>query len=903
MPDWRAYVRAQLPPLKLEPARELEVVEELAAHLAAAYEEALAAGANEAEAEQAAAAQIADWQLLECELARSGQRASSGATQARNEATGQTQADQHRRRWRGLDSFTHDLRYGWRMLWQRPAFTLVAVLTLALGIGGPTAIFSVVNAVLLRPLPFPRADELVVVKDENGKTGETFPSVSPADFFDWQSQSQAFASLAAYSGWPLTLFDADRPEVVPGTRVTEQFFQTLQVQPLLGRTFHPEEFRAGSNVVVLSHRLWQRRFGGDPNIVGKTLMLADGRISVVGVMPPDFKLPDSAEAWLPVAQDSSEMRLRAARYFQAVARLKPQVTRTEAEAEMRTIAARLAQQYSQSDANWSVRLAPLRETLVGDVRPALLILFGAVGLVLLIACANVANLLLARAATRQKELAIRAALGASRWRIMRQLVCESLLLAFIGGALGVLLAQWCVGTIVWLVPKDLRFPRIDEAHVDPSVLAFTCVVALLVGVILGLLPGLRTARTDLHESLKESSRSATASRRLQRARAAMVIAEISLTLMLLAGAGLLVKSFLKLQRVELGFNQEHLLVVPVSAAMPKYAEPQLRAAYFQQLAAQVESVPGVQSVATASCAPLMYTMFFPFAIEGRTNPNEVPQAWYNAISPNYFQLLGIGLRAGREFTEHDGADTLKVAVINETMRRRYFADADPVGKRLTINYLNTPLTFEIIGVVRDIKQESLAAAPNAQIYVSYLQVPWFSTALIVRTTGAPGETLTSVQQSLRAFDPTQSGSNAKTMAELLSDTVAQPRFYSLLLGVFAALALLLAAIGIYGVIAYSVTQRTHEIGVRLALGAQAADVLRMVVRQGMTLVLFGVGVGLVGALAATRLLRSLLFDVSATDPVTFAAISLLLVAVAFIACYIPARRATKIDLLVALRYE
>jgi putative ABC transport system permease protein len=620
-------------------------------------------------------------------------------------------------------------------------------------------------------------------------------------------------------------------------------------------------------------------------------------------MPAEFKLPASAEVWVPVAQDSSEMRLRAARYFQAVARLKPHITRAQAETEMRTIAARLASQYPESDANWSVRLAPLRETLVGDVRPALLVLFGAVGLVLLIACANVANLLLARAATRQKELAIRAALGASRWRIVRQLVCESLLLAGVGGVLGVLLAQWSVGAIVWLVPKDLRFPRIDEAHVDPSVLAFTCLVALAVGVGLGLLPGLRAAQPDLQESLKESSRSATASRRLQRARGAMVVAEISLTLVLLAGAGLLLKSFVKLQHVELGFNQEHLLVVPVSVAMPKYAEPQLRAAYFERLAAQMQTVPGVQAVATASCAPLMYTMFFPFAIEGRTNQNEVPQAWYNAVSPNYFQLMGIPVPAGREFNEHDRADTQRVAVINETFARRYFAAEDPIGRRLTINYLNTPLTFEIVGVVRDIKQESLAATPNAQIYVSYLQVPWFSTAFVMRTAGAPDAVLTSVQQAIHTFDPAQSGAAAKTMDELLADSVAQPRFYSLLLGIFAALALTLAAIGIYGVISYAVTERTHEIGIRMALGAQSRDVLRLVVRQGMTLALVGVGLGLIGALATTRLLKNLLFDVSAADPLTFAAIVLLLATVAFIACYIPARRATKIDPLVALRYE
>jgi putative ABC transport system permease protein len=802
-----------------------------------------------------------------------------------------------------MEALFNDLRCGLRSLLKRPGFTAGAVITLALGMGANTAIFSLVHAVLLRPLPYAESEKLVVVEDQNGKTGETIPSVSPADFFDWKSQSQSFTNVAACSGGPITLLDREESEVVPATRVTRDFFTTLRVPPLLGRTFTPDEFRAGSNVVVLSHRLWQQRFGGDPNVVTKTLASADGHLTVIGVMPPQFKLPAYAEAWTPVAEDSSEMRLRASRHFDTVGRLKPNVTLAQAEAELRTIAARLASQYPEANSNWSVRLVSLRETLIGDSRPALLILLGAVSLVLLIACANVANLVLARGTTRYRELAIRAALGASRWQIVRQLIVESLVISISASALGLLLALWVVNAIVWLVPRDLRFPRMEEAQANFAVLSFAFGVGLLVSVALGLLCGLKASRSNLQESLKESGRGASAGFQLQRLRGMLVVAEIALTLVLLAGAGLLLKSLVKLQRVDLGFNQDKLLIVPTGAPMPKYADPRLRAAFFERLAGEVQSVPGVQSVAMSSTPPLMYTMFFPFAVEGRTNQNEVPQAWFSSVSPNYFEVLQITPLAGRSFTDHERMGTTQVAVINDTMRRRFFASEDPIGKRLIVNFLNTPLKVEIIGVVRDIKQQSLNAPPNAQIYLSYLQVPWFSTALLVRTNVEPGTMAAPVERALRSIDPAQSGSAAKTMDQLLSDSVAQPRFYSLLLGGFAVLALVLAAIGIYGVISYAVAQRTHELGIRIALGAQGLDVLTLVISQAMKLVLVGTVIGLGAAFALTRLLKKFLFDVAASDPLTFGAMALLLALVALIACYIPARRATKVDPLVALRYE
>ncbi len=801
-----------------------------------------------------------------------------------------------------------DLRYGARMLLKNPGFTFVAVFALALGIGANTAIFSVVNGVLLRPLPFAEPDRLVKVKSTNVTTsidGQQFGGVSPADFFDWQQQNSSFESVTAYSGTSVVLTDAGQPEMLPGTRVSGRFFDVFAARPMLGRTFIPDEFRSGGGkAIMISYRLWQRRFGGDARIVGQSFPISGQSTTIVGVMPPEFKEPAQVEVWTPLAEDSSEMQLRGNRYYSVVGRLKSDVGIEQAQAEMNTVAARLSEQYPKSNAGWNVTLTPLREAVVGEFRPALLILLGAVVFVLAIACANVANLLLARASTRHKEMAIRTALGATRWRVMRQLLVESVLLAFLGGALGVLLAVWGVDAIKALIPEAMRFPRLDEVRIDAAVLGFTIGVSLLTGVLFGLLPGWQASKPDLNESLKETGRSSTASSRLQRTRGLLVVIEVALSLVLLVGAGLLIKSLSQLQRTQPGYNTKNL--VTFSVGVPKKYPPlsEGSAVFYQQLQERIGNITGVAGVATTSGAPLTgFILSFPFTVEGRTpNSEDNKQATYSSVSPNYFDVMEIKLRAGRRFNERDVKGTPKVAVISETMVRRFFPGQDPLGKRLVIDYLNVPTTLEVVGVAADIKQSKLEETPDVEIYVSANQLPWFSTALVVRTVADPSGVTNALQKAVWSLNPDQPLS-FKTMDQLLSESVAQSRLYTLLLGVFSMVALVLAGVGIYGVISYSVAQRTHEIGVRLALGAQPQDILRLVIGRGLALTLAGVLLGLVVSVAMTRVLSSLLYEVSATDPTVFAAIALLLVAVALVACYIPARRALRVDPMLALRYE
>jgi putative ABC transport system permease protein len=824
----------------------------------------------------------------------------------------------------------NDLKFAFRQLLKNPGFTAVAVLTLALGIGANTAMFSIINGVLLKPLSYPEPDQLVTLWERSPQRGIEQERVSGPNYLDWRTQNTVFSEMAASPGWEgvenFNLVLRDTTAKVLATYTSASLFTTLGTRPLLGRTLLPEEDqKEGNRAAVLGYGLWQRHFNGDSNVIGQTLTVDTyGRrdYTVVGVMPPGFGVPSRCELWLPlgwmgVTLDSR----RSAHWHNVIARLKPGVALAQARAEMNAIQARLKQAHPGETIGSEVAVVPLLHQALGrNLHTALLVLWSVVAGVLLIACANVANLMLARAAARQKEIALRIALGAGRWRVMRQLLIESVVLAVTGGGLGVLLAWW--GLQLFIAASPGNIPRLSEVSLDGTALSFTFSISVLTGVLFGLAPAWQFSRPDLNEALKEGTRGASAGTAAGRTRNLLVVAEVALSVVLLAGAGLMLQSFARMLRAERGFQPEHLLTAELDFSVsgfstwvrPTSTRPQVP---LTALIERLRALPGVQAAGAGS--RLLRRENQPphesFAIFGRPTlkPEEQPKAEFKGITPDWLRALGARVLRGRDFTEADILEAPGVVLLNETLARRYFPNEDPLGQRFKMGSRQPPLNATnvwglpewstIIGVVSDVK--SLHPQPEAvpEVYQSYWQWPMQNPTLLVRTTSDPATLAEAIRRETKALIPNLPPPLIRTMDDLLSETVAQPRLQTGLLSLFAGIALLLAAVGLYGVLAYVVAQRTREIGVRIALGAQKRNVLSLVIREGMKLALAGVVVGVLFALALTRVLRGLLYDVKPTDPLTFVAVSLVLVAIALFACWLPARRATKIDPMEALRYE
>ncbi|MDX2030976.1 MAG: ABC transporter permease [Blastocatellia bacterium] len=803
--------------------------------------------------------------------------------------------------WGWLERLTQDLRFGLRMLRKNPSSTLIAILTLALGIGANTAIFSVVNAVLLKPLPYAQAERLVRIWETNVEKGGAREMTSLSNLRDWQRENRTFQDIAAWQRPNSITFTGQTPALeLKASFVSANFFALLGTPAALGRTFSKEEGNPGSaRVVVVSYGWWQRQLGANPNLVGQEIQLEKTAFQVIGVMPREFKSPaGEADLWLPVRHEPNDID-RGQTYLQAVARLNPNVTLAEAQADADALAATLASRFPASNRGRGLALVPLLEQTVGEVRDALRIVFGAVLFVLLIACANVANLLLVRVAGRARELAVRAALGATRWRIARQLLSEILLVFAAGGMLGLLAANWTIALLQRLSPDNL--PRLDEVGVDLATLLFAFAITLLAGIVFGLAPAWQGSAHDLNVSRKTSNTDGK-----QRLRAGFVIAQIAFALVLLVGAGLLLRSFAQLSNVPPGFDAHNLLVVRIFLD-GDYHKEQRHVAYFRELTQRLQALPGVATAGAATVLPLN-----PFGIDfdvpwHRAGEPEPPRAnaakaRFRSATPEYFQTLGIPLRAGRAFDERDAANGPRVVIVNQALAERSWPNENPLGKRLRFFWADWQ-TYEVVGVAGNTKSYGLASDWRSELFVPHAQIPYTAMNVAVRTTVPPESLVAEVRRVILSLDATQPPHSIVTMEELLAASLARERFALTLLEIFAGLALLLAAVGIYGVLSYAATQRTHEIGIRMALGAEPRDVLKLVVRHGMLLTLPGIAAGLAAAFALTRLMTTLLFGVSATDPLTFAAIALLLLSVALFACWIPARRATKVDPLIALRHE
>ena len=846
-------------------------------------------------------------QLLVDENIHAGMNPQEARRQARLELGGVEQVKEQVREIRAghlLDALGCDVRYAARTMRRSPAFTTTAVLTLALGIGANTAMFSVVNAVLLRPLPYPDSDRLVQMWSTNPKANRWGMWTAYPRFEDWRRENTVFEEMATARTWVISIKGGDHPESLFGVMTSSQVFQLLRVQPMLGREFLPEEDQPGhDHVILLSYGLWQRRFGSDPAVIGRTVNVGQENYTVIGVMPADFRFsPDlrasyRVDAWFPPAPDPSRNERGSNNYY-TFARLKPGVTLAQAQAEMDAINEGLAEKHSE-DRELGVKVVGWQRQVGSEVRPALLILLGAISLVLLIACANVANLLLARGAVRQREAALRQALGAGHGRLMRQFMTESMLLAVCGGVAGLLLAYEGLHLFIRLAPD---IPRLNETTIDPHVLIFSAVLTLGTGLIFGIAPALQGSRTDLQDSLKESGNRLTSGATRARARNVLVVAEMALALMLLAGAGLLVRSFVRVQQVDPGFNPKNLLTAFVMLPPSKYPEPRRQAQFFYEVMERIASLPGVECAGGADSAPMLTNDTGPVSVEGHPVEPEI-QAERPKITPDYFRAMGIPLLRGRTFAWADNEGSLPVAIISESAARQYWPDEDAMGKRVKLEDGSAPVWRQVIGIVGDVRQDSVVEAARPEVYAPLLQAPVPYMALIVRTRTPPAALTAAVRQAVMAVDKDQPLFQVETMQQVVDDSVAGRRFQMSLLAVFATIALGLAAIGIYGLMSYTVNQRTHEIGIRMALGAKRGEILHLVVRHGMMLAIVGVVLGTVGALLLTRFLSSMLYGVGANDPTTLLSVATLLIGVAALASYIPARRATRVDPMVALRYE
>ncbi len=903
MADWRQLVRERLPRLALPAAREAEILEELAELLEDTYADARRRGRSHEDALARAIAQLPDGR----DLARRIEQAERPVA-ARLPATWHVEQveDQLLRTRRGsvMNDLWQDIRYGARMLRKSPGFTAVALLTLALGIGANTAIFSVVHSVLVRPLGYADPDRLVMIwaNDTREKTERSF--FSYPDALEYRQALRSFEQVAVFSPrWGFVLTGAE-PERIQGYWVSASVVPLFGIQPLLGRAFTAEEDRAGGPpVALISYSLWQRRFGGDPQIVGRPLALESASVTIVGVLPASFRWLDAGDLFVPLAQNPRATQNRQLRMMVLGARLKPGVRVEQARAEMDTLAARLAAQYPDTNKGIGVTLLPLHEEITGKARAALLALLGAVGFILLIACANVANLQLARAATRQREIAVRAALGAGRGRLARQLIAESLLLAGVAAVAGVVLAVWGLNALLSFAPADL--PRRDEIRVDAMALLFTLGAAVFTGLLFGLAPAWQLSKLALGESLKDGSRGASEGSAAGRVRGALVAAEVAICVVVVIGAGLLVRSFVKLHLVDPGFATESVLSfeLPVPA---KYQDAATRLALYDRLYARIEALPGVIAAGDTTRLPLAGRYGNPTAllsIEGQSKADsELPQVDFRRAGRDYFRAMQIPLVAGRAFAPTDTPASEPVAVINQAAAQRFFPGQDPVGRRVRAGAGNPPWT-RIVGVVGAVRHDGLRSAPRPELYIAASQAPPVNPQVVVRAAGDAAALAPAIRQVVREIDPAIPLFYVETLEQVRYRSLAQPRFQVFLFSAFGGLALVLAVVGVYGVMAYSVAQRTRELGVRMALGAQPRDVLKLVLAQGMKLACAGVLAGIAGAFVVTRWLTAMLFEVSPADPLTFAAVPLLLSATALAACAVPALRAARVDPLAALRYE